>query len=177
MKSLVYSKLFPSHITSPFDLHVLSTPPAFILSQDQTLMFYLPFPRRLRQSTDITRFLSRQLLSGFSVLGLPRTAYCFWVANLFASHSLNFPILCSASRPPTLYHLISSLALPLPFRSSRGFFRSWNFQGCIAVYLSRFIPQTFLPVCLCCQLSDNYNRISQPIHFVNRFLDFYPFYF
>ena len=24
---------------SPFDLHVLSTPPAFILSQDQTLMF------------------------------------------------------------------------------------------------------------------------------------------
>ena len=24
---------------TPFDLHVLSTPPAFILSQDQTLMF------------------------------------------------------------------------------------------------------------------------------------------
>ena len=28
-----------AHTTSPFDLHVLSTPPAFILSQDQTLMF------------------------------------------------------------------------------------------------------------------------------------------
>ena len=27
-----------SFIKSPFDLHVLSTPPAFILSQDQTLM-------------------------------------------------------------------------------------------------------------------------------------------
>ena len=26
---------------SPFDLHVLGTPPAFILSQDQTLMFKL----------------------------------------------------------------------------------------------------------------------------------------
>ena len=26
-----------AHIASPFDLHVLSTPPAFILSQDQTL--------------------------------------------------------------------------------------------------------------------------------------------
>ena len=25
---------------NPFDLHVLGTPPAFILSQDQTLMFY-----------------------------------------------------------------------------------------------------------------------------------------
>ena len=30
---------------SPFDLHVLSTPPAFVLSQDQTLMFN-PFPFR-----------------------------------------------------------------------------------------------------------------------------------
>ena len=39
MKSLVHSKLFPAHIISPFDLHVLSTPPAFILSQDQTLLF------------------------------------------------------------------------------------------------------------------------------------------
>ena len=28
---------------SPFDLHVLSTPPAFILSQDQTLIFICPF--------------------------------------------------------------------------------------------------------------------------------------
>ena len=28
----------PLHQQSPFDLHVLSTPPAFILSQDQTLM-------------------------------------------------------------------------------------------------------------------------------------------
>ena len=27
--------------TSPLDLHVLSTPPAFVLSQDQTLMFDL----------------------------------------------------------------------------------------------------------------------------------------
>ena len=29
----------PSARVSPFDLHVLSTPPAFVLSQDQTLMF------------------------------------------------------------------------------------------------------------------------------------------
>src|SRR5687768_3245509 len=31
-------------ITSAFDLHVLSTPPAFILSQDQTLRSELPTP-------------------------------------------------------------------------------------------------------------------------------------
>ena len=29
----------PQFSTSPFDLHVLSTPPAFVLSQDQTLVF------------------------------------------------------------------------------------------------------------------------------------------
>ena len=34
----------PSARISPFDLHVLSTPPAFVLSQDQTLMFN-PHPR------------------------------------------------------------------------------------------------------------------------------------
>ena len=28
-------------LLSPFDLHVLSTPPAFVLSQDQTLKFNL----------------------------------------------------------------------------------------------------------------------------------------
>ena len=40
--------------TSPLDLHVLSTPPAFVLSQDQTLMFDLSQealpPRTTRQS-------------------------------------------------------------------------------------------------------------------------------
>ena len=32
-------RLKQASVLSPFDLHVLSTPPAFILSQDQTLMF------------------------------------------------------------------------------------------------------------------------------------------
>ena len=36
---LTYKSL--GFIISPFDLHVLGTPPAFILSQDQTLMFNL----------------------------------------------------------------------------------------------------------------------------------------
>ena len=46
-------------ISSPFDLHVLSTPPAFILSQDQTLML-------------IVLFLSDSL-SGFSESPFPVT--------------------------------------------------------------------------------------------------------
>ena len=50
----------------PFDLHVLSTPPAFILSQDQTLMF-------------------KSLILASSKLAYPET-YCF--LGLFCS--LNF---------------------------------------------------------------------------------------
>ena len=34
---LTRSPLIPPRRGSPFDLHVLSTPPAFVLSQDQTL--------------------------------------------------------------------------------------------------------------------------------------------
>ena len=34
---LGYSRITPP--VTPFDLHVLSTPPAFVLSQDQTLVF------------------------------------------------------------------------------------------------------------------------------------------
>ena len=50
MKRLIKSKLSLAHITTPFDLHVLSTPPAFILSQDQTLVkSFIP----LRRTSDL----------------------------------------------------------------------------------------------------------------------------
>lgn len=32
---------------TPFDLHVLGTPPAFVLSQDQTLQFELPVSKSI----------------------------------------------------------------------------------------------------------------------------------
>ena len=54
---LEYTKILPklSFNVSPFDLHVLSTPPAFVLSQDQTLMFNplpsLQLPARLAKAT------------------------------------------------------------------------------------------------------------------------------
>ena len=80
---------------SPLDLHVLSTPPAFVLSQDQTLMFnpYLPSgtlrfdspkppllpPRRASLSQNLT-VLSFLLCIVFKVLSPPRfssgRSYC-----------------------------------------------------------------------------------------------------
>ena len=63
------------NITS-FDLHVLSTPPALILSQDRTLMFKSPDPVRLKLSFFSFRYcvasISRWLLGSFmSVFQLP----------------------------------------------------------------------------------------------------------
>ena len=58
---------------TPFDLHVLSTPPAFILSQDQTLLFWFAFPP-----------------------GFPRFLKAFYKTEIFRSYSklnLAFPFL------------------------------------------------------------------------------------
>ena len=74
-----------SLLITPFDLHVLSTPPAFILSQDQTLMFILPV----------------QKPSGFL--------------------SVEWSLI-----PLGVSFFFSEILL-------------LNFQGCIAVYLSRFL--------------------------------------
>ena len=106
--------IFPS--VHPFDLHVLGTPPAFILSQDQTLMF--------------VRLPAAVPSAGFTVLF---GSMGFSMDCLFFEFPLNFP-----------------LRFPLPSRSpSIGFTgfpllrNSWNFQGCIAVHLPRFVLLPF----------------------------------
>ena len=56
---------------SPFDLHVLGTPPAFILSQDQTLYQYFKISKDLKEffADSITSLLS---VSNFILLRVPR---------------------------------------------------------------------------------------------------------
>ena len=85
-------------IITPFDLHVLSTPPAFILSQDQTLMLMF----------DNTIVCPASLFLALLFLGC---------SSEISLRSGNAPA----------YAVLS--------------FHVWTFQGCIAVYLSRF---TFL---------------------------------
>ena len=73
-KSLGFIKL-------PFDLHVLSTPPAFILSQDQTLMLYYLFACRFKLLRKIHLFVL-PVLSGITVLfGLRFFIACFCSLN------------------------------------------------------------------------------------------------
>ena len=74
---------------SPFDLHVLSTPPAFVLSQDQTLMFNpsltppsrsgprqrtLPFRLREHYSKIFLTVLRGAVPRFFAPSGTPRSA-------------------------------------------------------------------------------------------------------
>ena len=63
---------FSSHIRTPFDLHVLSTPPAFILSQDQTLKLSLI----LFRTTLALFFLLKESSKG--LFRCPFGLYCFW---------------------------------------------------------------------------------------------------
>ena len=78
-------------VTASFDLHVLSTPPAFILSQDQTLMLKcLPGQKSsLANSTDSSLFLKKFLLKFFSE--------SFKVISLFSYQCSKYCIVvCSA---------------------------------------------------------------------------------
>ena len=56
---------------SPLDLHVLGTPPAFVLSQDQTLMF------NLAQKLSLAMLLALKLLTALRVLSSSSSLYLF----------------------------------------------------------------------------------------------------
>jgi hypothetical protein len=68
---------YPSE-EGPFDLHVLSTPPAFVLSQDQTL--------QTRKERSISRSPLRTLLSSYELFDLFEGTDCFYF--LFSNSSV-----------------------------------------------------------------------------------------
>ena len=102
---------------SPFDLHVLGTPPAFILSQDQTLMLKWsasqPFAQR-------ALFDAVPVSLASSVIELSVQSLYFFRFLFYEHYSLNNSFIRFASY-------------------------SWNFQGCITVCLSldRFLSRFF----------------------------------
>ena len=73
----------PLAAISPFDLHVLGTPPAFILSQDQTLML-----NAVLHSLTLT-FPSRISFRSFD-LQLTDALLCFLLPNFLRSEDLIF---------------------------------------------------------------------------------------
>ena len=118
-------------ILFPFDLHVLGTPPAFILSQDQTLML---------------KVLSCQLLSGITVFRFCSLKYTSQSPRPFG------PVLC--------------------FK---------NFQGCIAVYLSRswelMLQLVLRTAALFCYHCDSFISLPHTFFVVNTFLEIFLHFF
>ena len=85
----------PSVAKSPLDLHVLGTPPAFVLSQDQTLKFNpsaLPFSNVSNSQNQLSFFLAFLLLSvSFSRFGALEGACLYYHSNsLLSTPFLNF---------------------------------------------------------------------------------------
>ena len=110
--------------TSPLDLHVLSTPPAFVLSQDQTLMFNPPQARFLSASgspkPSASHPLARCLLSQnltvlreFLPLSMENTRSLFLLCIVFKVRS-----------PPSLASPLRELSPP---------FRTRSFQAAVAI--------------------------------------------
>ena len=133
--SATKSYLLPSeefHRYAPFDLHVLGTPPAFILSQDQTLdIIYLP-----RNFPAGSCPLAAPAVSMKSILVQFRLQdFLFWLLVLRFLYFLVFVLseFSSVNCPAACLCLLPAAYLRLPLLQ----FTSGIFQGCITVYLSR----------------------------------------
>ena len=100
-------------------MHVLSTPPAFVLSQDQTLMFN-PFPQlrrplglakalasSLRQGVSLIRNLTVLSLSSFSLCIVFKVRRCrHSVARDNVDYYTNAPIICQGFSSKNFTHNI-----------------------------------------------------------------------
>ena len=137
-------------LNSPFDLHVLGVPPAFVLSQDQTLHKFVSL-QDLFQSCHNQLFtnhsqlllLCYSLFADFSNLLIPY----FFVQNrnlrvpvfllaLFSfqdANSVAFQLVSFTAATSLLYH--TSLPLSSPFLKVFLWLLRWGIQFCFAISL------------------------------------------
>ena len=111
--------------TSPLDLHVLSTPPAFVLSQDQTLMFNPPQARFLSASGSPKPSASHPL------------ARCLLSQNLTVLRASIFPLSMENTRSLFLLCIVfkvrSPPSLASPLRELSPPFGTRSFQAAVAI--------------------------------------------
>ena len=129
---------------TPFDLHVLGTPPAFILSQDRTLVFYL------RISSMLLFFPSRTSLpvSGKGAV-LPLSFFCvslcpsftaFWFKELSSLCFLSKLRCCLVFKVPC--HLFSDFRRRRDLNPRAAINDLHPFQGCPFSHLGYFSIMT-----------------------------------
>ena len=179
--------------TASFDLHVLSTPPAFILSQDQTLMFECLFPLRthfwllIPKKQRFVPFVFRRFLL-FLRWSLSRASHPLeWKFIEFSGlfHCLIIKVLRHSLSQATLllYHIV--------FNLSSTFFKVFKFFRCVSVlsnsllilsqlvlFVKHFFQvfQTFLNCSNCLNfffVSNSFVILSQAFSFVNNFFNFF----
>ena len=130
-------------MSTPFDLHVLSTPPAFILSQDQTLNKMVS-KERLRSSNHLieAQFIASKKLnqepSSSSLRLLRRTSRPFW-CFVFLSRCLIYKVHAPVSfSADVLFILALTLSLVKNFfQTFLRFSASWPF---FLFFSSKFPP-------------------------------------
>ena len=94
-------------MSTPFDLHVLSTPPAFILSQDQTLNKMVSEELSLlRSSYRSYPLASKKSLRAFQVTRLERTSVLFWCFVFLSSRCLIYKVHAALQRAFILPHSV-----------------------------------------------------------------------
>ncbi len=139
---------------TPFDLHVLGTPPAFILSQDQTLMFLFPVPYGIRfigyLLFSFVRSLKRSEIFFFPVRALRRPGF----------RNLSGSVHCSAVKVPPAFRPVCTLlsASPLSISSETSLLCQGASCQCT--------------LC-CCLIGDSLFILSQLFAFVNNFFYFF----
>ena len=105
-------------LSSPFDLHVLGTPPAFILSQDQTLRIFI----RIHLFDGLSSSLLLLLLL-FSLISWDPFTVSIQLSRFCFSMFSPVPRLCPIKNPSVLHWvLLRLLAPPLPIPVSRRVF-------------------------------------------------------
>ena len=122
-------------VTASFDLHVLSTPPAFILSQDQTLMFECLFP--LRTYSGFLFLKSKGLFrSSFDVFLLFLRSIFVWTS---------YPLEWKFIEFSGLFHCLIIKVLVVRSRK-RLCYLITSFRTCQALFLKLF---KFFSMCFC----------------------------
>ncbi|MPM46425.1 hypothetical protein SDC9_93125 [bioreactor metagenome] len=150
---------------TPFDLHVLGTPPAFVLSQDQTLYY---IKNILDSSVGSNSFLSRV---SFRNSKFPRALFLLQCCLIFkvqcvlrlAGHPLIIP-----RESGIVKHFFQNL-----FLNSSGFRNSRIFiVPCAVRFVKHFLSKNswnFLASCSFPPLADDFYNIQAKALFVNAF--------
>ena len=125
----------PLSLARSFDLHGLGTPPAFILSQDQTLRIIFRFIKN-RKTSLLTELFTRTLF-------VLESLYHFLIVNVLARKPVEFTHFAFACQDPTLdfknllldFDLLSAIELQ---RAAYSALISFACQGQILIFKNRF---------------------------------------